>query len=257
MDMQSFRLCTRLLLPVPVIIQTILLITTHVALAQPARLWIETERGRDTLFAGVPATVEFRLSCDSANVAGVAWPLEYRFTNGNIIGPLTDTAEISFSQEAQTVFETRIWNLSLGTQATDPDTTLCLVTSLGPTHWQGSGIIWIMRFTPADTGQITIDSVRPYSATYMDVVDELGQSLPFTWEPKTLHVVTCPIEWLGDVNCDSLVDLSDLVLLGNILDGFTGPDGTCVHCGGDVNLNGIIEQGDYVRLFDMVAGVEP
>jgi PKD repeat protein len=68
---------------------------------------------------------------------------------------------------------------------------------------------------------------------------------------------TCPNVEMGDVSCDAVVDLTDVVALGNILDGLVAPTETCVECAGDVNGNGLIDQGDYEMLYDMVAGVGP
>jgi hypothetical protein len=61
----------------------------------------------------------------------------------------------------------------------------------------------------------------------------------------------------GDVNCDGLVDLADVVLLGNIIDGLYDPTGTGGQYSGDADGSGVIDPVDYDLLYDVVAGVQP
>lgn len=245
----------------PASLQVVVLLAMFCAveapLAGPARLWVETDRGGDSLIVGARAEVRFGLSADAPGAAGVAWPLEFQFTNGNIIGPLSDTSEIFFSSPAQSYFGFRTWQIAYGAAATDPDTTLCAIASTGPAYWHHSGIVWHMSFIPLDTGRIAIDSVRLPLGPYMDVVDPSGQSIPFIWEPKTLYVVKCSVALAGDVNCDGCVDLADLVMLGNALDGLFAPGLACVECAGDMNGNGSLDESDYDLLYDLVAGAAP
>jgi len=60
----------------------------------------------------------------------------------------------------------------------------------------------------------------------------------------------------GDVNCDGYVDLQDVVLLGNILDGLYTATGGGVYSA-DVNADNAYTQADYDLLYDVVAGVQP
>ena len=66
-----------------------------------------------------------------------------------------------------------------------------------------------------------------------------------------------PLSFTGDMNCDSLLDLSDVVMLGNALDGFFELSGTCGEGAGDIDSDGDIDQDDYDLLYDTVAGVGP
>jgi hypothetical protein len=61
----------------------------------------------------------------------------------------------------------------------------------------------------------------------------------------------------GDVNCDGCVDLSDVVLLGNILDGLYDPTGTGGVYTADANGDNAWTQADYDLVYDVVAGVQP
>jgi hypothetical protein len=53
------------------------------------------------------------------------------------------------------------------------------------------------------------------------------------------------------------IDLSDVVRLGNYLDGLIDVSYGCLECAGDVDQDGDIDEDDYNRLYDMVAGVGP
>jgi hypothetical protein len=61
----------------------------------------------------------------------------------------------------------------------------------------------------------------------------------------------------GDVTCDGVVDLQDVVALGNIVDGLLDPAGTggvyTADCDGDNDW----DNDDYNLLYDVVAGVQP
>lgn len=59
----------------------------------------------------------------------------------------------------------------------------------------------------------------------------------------------------GDVNLDGVVDLADVVLLGNIVDGLFDPTGTGGEFGGDTHGDGDIDEDDYTNLYDVVSGV--
>jgi len=76
-----------------------------------------------------------------------------------------------------------------------------------------------------------------------------------TWALLELNVVRSSV--LGDVNCDECVDLSDVVLLGNYLDGLAGTTVNCLEAAGDLNGNGSIDSEDYEILYDTVAGAGP
>jgi len=60
----------------------------------------------------------------------------------------------------------------------------------------------------------------------------------------------------GDVNCDGAVDLADVVLLGNILDGLWTPTGGGIYTA-DTDGDGSYAQADYDLLYDVVAGIQP
>lgn len=57
---------------------------------------------------------------------------------------------------------------------------------------------------------------------------------------------------LGDVNCDGITDLLDVVLLGNHLDGLIALPDSCDDNVGDVNLDGIVNEGDYTYLLGII-----
>jgi hypothetical protein len=61
----------------------------------------------------------------------------------------------------------------------------------------------------------------------------------------------------GDVNCDGYVDLTDVVSLGNHIDGLIDLTGTCSEGKVDIDSDGDIDEDDYNLLYDTVADVGP
>jgi hypothetical protein len=59
----------------------------------------------------------------------------------------------------------------------------------------------------------------------------------------------------GDVNCDGVIDLTDMILLGNILDGLFDPAGTGGVYSADVDADNDWDEADYDLLWDVVTGV--
>jgi hypothetical protein len=61
----------------------------------------------------------------------------------------------------------------------------------------------------------------------------------------------------GDLNCDVCLDISDVVMLGNILDGLLDLSGTCGGAAADFDGDNDVDEHDYQGLFDAVAGSAP
>ena len=61
----------------------------------------------------------------------------------------------------------------------------------------------------------------------------------------------------GDVTCDGVIDLQDLVTLGNIIDSLIDPSGTGGCYTADVDADNDYDEDDYELLYDVVAGVQP
>ena len=59
----------------------------------------------------------------------------------------------------------------------------------------------------------------------------------------------------GDVNCDGAIDLADVVLLGNIVDGLFDPTGTGGEFAADTDGDADVDEDDYTNLYDVVSGV--
>jgi len=59
------------------------------------------------------------------------------------------------------------------------------------------------------------------------------------------------------MNCDGLLDLSEVVLLGNVIDGLIDLTGTCGEGKGDMDSDSDIDEDDYNLLYDIVAGAGP
>jgi hypothetical protein len=61
----------------------------------------------------------------------------------------------------------------------------------------------------------------------------------------------------GHVSCGAHLDLVDVVLLGNYLDGLIDANHLCLDCAGDVDQDGDIDEDDYDLLYDIAAGIKP
>lgn len=63
--------------------------------------------------------------------------------------------------------------------------------------------------------------------------------------------------YAGDTNCDGMLNLVDVVLLGNYIDGLIDLTGICGGGQADVDSDGDVDEDDYNLLYDVVAGVGP
>ena len=183
----------------------------------PIYLHVETDTGNDTLMVGVPGSIIFRAdSAEGWRAAGFLWPIVYHFTNGNIIGPLSEGSEVFYSAYAYTVFESLDWHPGYGASVTDPDTTVASFIDFGGLYWNQSEEMWRITFVPSDTGHIVVDSVRTLLYS-LHVVDEFG-NVPFTWKGATITVVPyCPVQVAGDVNADGRLSAPDIIVTVNYI----------------------------------------
>jgi len=214
---------------------------------------VDTDTGNGTLYVGEPGSIVFSVIAPATTtIAAFAMPLEYQFSNGNIIGPIAESgsgAQVVFSDKSRGVFEALPWNQGYGLAATDPDTTLLGCLDFGGTAWSGSGEIWRLAFVPLDTGTIVIDSATVPPGTRFEVVDAGAQSLAFTWQPVTITVLQgMPT---GDVNGNDVINSSDIVSLVNFI--FKGgvPPVDC-EATADVNCSGEVSTSDLLGLVNFV-----
>lgn len=95
----------------------------------------------------------------------------------------------------------------------------------------------LRRIAVSDSGIVYVTgTIRANSGDYA--------TIKHTWRP-------------GDVNCDGIRDLADVVLVGNHVDGITVETNPCSVLAGDMNEDSVITGDDYDLLFDEVAGVAP
>jgi cysteine-rich repeat protein len=216
-------------------------------------LTMRSDTGTDTFFVDVPGSIIFSVDAPAAEeVWAFAFPLVYTFSNGNIMGPVTETggpAYITFSDKATTAFEALTWHTAHGLAATDPDTTLTGLLNFDMSPWSGSGELWRLTFVPLDTGQITIDSATVPPGVPVEVVGSDAGYLPFTWQPGTFEVL--PGVPTGDVNNDLVLTSSDVISLVSYSFKSGAPPALC-EAVGDVNCSGTVTASDIIALVNHV-----
>lgn len=216
-------------------------------------LHVETSTGNDTLMVGIEGSILFRADSSEGWFANsMAWPMQYAFSNGNIIGPLSEGAEVIYSARSVAVFEIRAWHAEFGTNVTDPDTTLLgLVDFGGAPVWDSSGEVWRITFTPTDTGTITIDSAYIPPNVQLVVTTSSG-NVPIEWQKATVHVVSvCPVPKTGDATGDGRITAADIIYLVNFVFRGGAPPLPCEAVGDtDCSLN--VETLDILVLVDYI-----
>jgi len=213
-------------------------------LAQPpVHLSVQTTTQNDTLVAGVLGSLHFRLdSLGSTPVSSVSWPLVVYFSNGNVIGAITETGispNIGVMPWPVTPDSVRFSNPGLGA---DPDTVLMHLAVKSAPYWTEPGELWRISFVPTDSGKIIIDTASGDEHS-LTVLDDLGQPVPVVWTPDTITVVPyCPS---GDLNDDGIVNDKDLyILIRHIQLGGPPPSACLAHA--DVNGDGTLTFADII-----------
>ena len=221
--------------------------------AEPVIFDATTGMGNDTLFVSVPGQIIFTVDSDGHELSSITWPVIWRFTNGNIMGPFSSiTGEVAPSADAVAAFETIGWNPFLA-QGLDPDTSLYGFLDFDGQGYSGSGPIWSVTFTPLDTGVIIVDSTsgRVMPSVGWPHANEVGGSqLLGSFAPVTIHVVPCPV-LMGDVNEDGQHNSADLIYFVNyVFKG--GPDPLPMRTVGDANCSGGLTGADIIWLVNFI-----
>lgn len=223
-------------------------------------LVVDTDSGHGTLYAGVEGSIVFSVIAPSTqDIAAFSMPLEYLFSNGNIIGPVSQSgsgARVEFSEKAQSACEALVWNNEYGDDATDPDTTVLACIDFGGPAWHGSGEIWRLIFIPLDTGTIIIDGATISTGALLELVDGNAQDLPFEWAPTEIRVVEgIPT---GNVNGVGSISSSDVIYLVNYMFK-AGPSPVFCEARGDVDCSGTVTTSDLISLVNFIFknGVRP
>jgi cysteine-rich repeat protein len=234
----------------------------HCQVENPAAIEVSftTDLGNDTLYVGMPGSIVFSVSAPvDQRIAAMAFPMIYSFTNGNVIGPVTEGgpgATVVFSDKARDTFESLSWNLERGLAATDPDTTVAGLVDFGGSIWSGSGEVWRIDFVPLDTGTIVIDQGAVPPLTGLELVDPMAATLSFGWQSKS--IVVLPSIPTGDVDGSASITSADVVFLVNFV--FKG-GAVPLPCEAkaDVNCSGSVGAADIIRLIGYIfkSGGEP
>jgi len=219
----------------------------------PVRLDVETSYRNDSLYLGGRGAIVFNVDWAGNEIAALSYSLGFDFSNGNVIGPISETpippgAEFAYSAYAQQVFESLPFIEAMGQDFTDnPDTLLFGATDFGGGGWKQNAELARIYLSPTDTGVITIDSVLvPPASTPIGVLDVNANELPFIWSGATITVAPCPV-LMGDVNVSGEVNSSDLIYYVNYIFK-SGPEPQPRRESGDVNCTGGLTGGDIIYL---------
>ena len=214
---------------------------------------VKTSYDNDSLYLGGRGAIIFDVDWAGQEIASLSYSLDFDFSNGNVIGPISETpippgAGFAYSAYAQQVFESLLFFEAMGQDFTDnPDTLLFGATDFGGGGWRKIAELARISFTPTDTGVITIDSVLvPLASTPIGVLDVNANELPFIWLGATITVAPCPV-LMGDVNDNGLVNSSDLIYYVNYVFK-SGPEPQPRREAGDVNCTGGLTGGDIIYL---------
>lgn len=245
----------RVLLPAIILLLTCL--HADVARSQSAyHLTVGTNTGNDTMMVGVEGSLIFGVdSSAGVPVTAFTWTLEFDYSNGNVIGPISDfgpDSNVTFVRPP--IFWAKAVRKKSWTRSTD---TLVVGTFyfVSP-FWTGTGEQWRITFTPSDTGHLTIDSAWSPPANRFSIVAADASDFPVSWTPKTITFVAyCPT---GDSNEDSVITAADIIYLVNyVFKG--GPEPVPCVALGDVNCSGTVTSADIVGLVAYIfrGGVRP
>jgi hypothetical protein len=219
---------------------------------------VTTSYGNDSLYIGGHGSIIFSVDWAGHEIAGVTFPLQVTFSNGNIIGPFSEppsatTAEFLFSPYAQSVFESLNVHPAYAENFvhTPSDTILFGGTDLDLEGWTKSVEVARLRFYPLDTGTITIDEMLiPPTSGLVSAVGPDAQELPLDWQPVTFTVAPCPVI-MGDVNNDGITKSSDLIYMVNYIFK-SGPEPFPIRAVGDVNCTGGLTGADVIYLVNYI-----
>lgn len=175
----------------PAIASALLLLWPVQTAAQPVIVDIVTDTGNDTLKVGQPGSIIFTVDANGHSVSAASYPFIVRFSNGNIMGFISETTgEVTPSAAATAAFESISWNSQYG-QGTDPDTIMYGFIDFGGPLWEFADVMWSISFAPSDTGTITFDTANIWPMSGMAFADDLANNLPFDWrgDGKEIMVV--------------------------------------------------------------------
>jgi len=225
-----------------------------------ATVIVSTNTGNDTLVKDISGSVVIRVDSGPDTVAWVTLFLQWDFSNGNVVGPLTQSGtnpNVVFSNVSQSIFEFLLWNSILGYTASDPDTTLggTLTFRAAPPFWAGAHELMRLVFAPTDTGRIVIRGIEPDGGPpdpTCSVGRHDGTELALRWTSPVITVVSCADASItsGDTNFDRAVTSADVIYLVNYV--FKSGLEPVLWNLGDTNGDGKITSADIVTLVNYV-----
>jgi hypothetical protein len=228
--------------------------TIHVP-PQPGdvRLRVTTHTGTDTIFFGNPATIHVRMDAAGHELSGVSMVFRWTFTNGNILGSISQGAgQVTFSDAVLSAFESVSWN---GFNGSPTDTSLVGLVDFNGEGYSTDDVAWSVTFNPTDTGTVLIysglDFTVPPICCGSSATDTADDDIPISWMPVRIPVVPCPYPLMGDVTQDGQLTSSDLIYFINYLFK-SGPAPLPDRSVGDTNCSGGLTGADIIVLVNYI-----
>ena len=231
--------------------------TSH---AQPVLLEVHTSNGTDTSYYGIELDIIFHLDATNADsIFAIFIPLELRFSNGNILGPLAWGPQFDYFPAAETL----TWRNFRHFGPTDPDSVLIVAFGAEGPDWMGAANLCHIFVQPLDTGHIMFGSIfippdNTLRAFRDNGVGGGAGELAVGFNAPTIVVEPCPSDLMGDVDASADITSADVIYLVNYTFK-SGPEPIPSRLAGDADCSRTITSADIIRLvnFTFKSGAAP
>lgn len=216
------------------------------ALAQDVLFDIETSTGNDTLFVGVPGTINFTVDANGNDVLALTFAFEMVFSTGNVIGPLSEDYNVHRTLICIPCFPVQWFYYGNGN---NPDSLLTgFIDFGGGPLWDSSGTVWYMDVTASGPGSVRFDTIFLPPANWLAAHGESAIALPlqYLFDGQAVEFVYLP----GDVNSTGTINTADIIFLVNFIFK-SGPEPFPLTLG-DVNASCAINSADIIFLVNFV-----
>jgi hypothetical protein len=178
----------------------VLVFGASAAVAAPVLIDVNTNNGNDTLYVGIPGSIQFSVNSNGNSVQGVVWAYFMNFTGGNWIGVLSYNDDVDpinnvVDGPGAAGFATKAFNPGYGANPTTTDTLLFGFVSFGG-PFTGNSEFFRLNVTASGAGSVDFvpveqpDVIPP--ANNFGVQDPTGGDLPDDSKTETIWAVVKP-----------------------------------------------------------------